>query len=317
MNDNNLIKPAKLSPGDTIGIISPSGAIKDKSFIENTANFFTGKGYNVRVSSNAANKNAYFAGKDSERLSDLTSFFEDREIKGIFCSRGGYGCARILSGIDYNLIKRNPKIFLGYSDITALLLSFYKNLSIVTFHGPLAVADFGRGETNKFTEEYLFKILEGKLPLPHIFNNPFQYECINAGEAEGVLLAGNLSLICSLIGTPYLPDLKNKILLIEEIGEPLYKIDRMLMQLKLSGILNNLKGLLFGEFSSVVKSEDQSVNTLEPIDIIKELTQDVNIPIGYGFPCGHSQTKATLPLGINYYFNSSDFKLELREEYLS
>ncbi|MFH0703285.1 MAG: LD-carboxypeptidase [bacterium] len=305
----NLLKPQRLKQGDTIGIISPAGAVKEDNLWQPTIDYFEKMGFSVKIAAHARDKKAYLAGEDQNRLSDLMNFFEDDEIKAIICSRGGYGTYRILSDINYEKIKNNPKIFVGYSDITALLLAFLEKSNIITFHGPLALSDFGTNNISKYTEENFFNILQGKLNLPYSYSNISDYECIKPGEAEGCLIGGNLAIISGLLGTPYFPDMTNKILFLEDIGEPLYKIDRMLMQLKLAGIFDKILGLLFCEFSSIAQSDN-------PIDIIKEFTKDMNIPVGYGFPAGHGHNKATLPLGIKYYFNSSQFKLILEEEFL-
>lgn len=310
-----LIKPKKIQPGDTIGIISPAGAVKDDSKWRIAVNFLESLGYKVKISTNAKNKKAYLAGNDEDRLFDLMSFFEDAEIKAIFCSRGGYGTYRLLSKINYEKIKNNPKIFVGYSDITALLLNFMEKSGIITFHGPLAISDFGTLNINNYTANQFFNILENNIKIPYSFSNLVDYECIIPGKTEGKLIAGNLTVLLGLLGTPYFPDLKNKILLLEDVGEPLYKIDRMLMQLKLAGIFEQISGLLFGEFTSITPSENPEVDKISPKDIIKEIIKDINIPVGYGFSASHADLKSTLPLGVKYHFNSEDFQLVLLEEY--
>jgi muramoyltetrapeptide carboxypeptidase len=317
MIQNKLIKPEKLKKGDTIGIISPSGAIKEDKLFQPAVHYFEEKGYKIRIAPHAADKKSYLAGSDKDRLSDLMSFFEDDSISAILCTRGGYGAYRLLSGIDYEKIKANPKIFLGYSDITALLVSILSNTGLITFHGPLFLSDFGINKVNNYTEKTFFDVLTGNVELPYKYINPINYVSINPGQAKGELIAGNLAVLTGLLGTPYFPDVTGKILLIEDIGEPLYKIDRMLMQLKLAGVFDKIAGLLFGEFTNVVKSDSAEVNKLNPLDIVCELTSGLKIPVGYGFPVSHAEMKATLPLGVKYYFNSQNFNLILQEDYLS
>ena len=309
--------PKKLKKGDTIGIISPAGAVKDEKLWASAIKYFENKGYKVKTAPHAGDKKAYLAGKDEDRLSDLINFFKDDEIKAVICSRGGYGTYRLLEKIDWEIIKNNPKIFVGYSDITALLNNFTEKSGLVCFHGPLALSDFGKEEINKYTEENFWEILEGKAEIPYSFENPVNYECIIPGQAQGESAGGNLTVLCGLLGTPYFPDLKGKILLLEDLEEPLYKIDRMLMQLKLAGVFEKVSGILFGEFTSIIESENPDVNKLTPVDIIKELTEDLNIPVGYGFAASHAVQKATLPLGVKYNFDSQNFKLEIVENYLS
>lgn len=311
------VLPQKLKKGDTIGIISPAGIVKDQKLWESTKKYFETKGYKVKIAPHAGDKNAYLAGKDENRFSDLMNFFTDDEIKAIICSRGGYGTFRLLEKIDWEIIRKNPKIFVGYSDITALLNNFVEKAGMIAFHGPLALSDFGVEEINRYTEENFWKILEGNTEIPYCFENPLNYECIIAGKTQGKLMGGNLAILCGLLSTPYFPDLSGKILLLEDIGEPLYKIDRMLIQLKLAGVFEKVSGILFAEFTSIVESENPDVNKLTPVDIIKELTEGLNIPIGYGFAASHSAQKATLPLGVRYNFDSADFRLEIIENYLS
>lgn len=311
------ILPQRLKKGDTIGIISPAGAIKDCEAADLVRNYFVSKGYNTKIAPHACDKKTYLAGEDKYRLSDLMDFFADAQIKAIICFRGGYGTFRLLEKIDWELIQKNPKIFVGYSDITSLLNNFVQKSGVICFHGPMGLPDFGISQPDKHTEENFWNIIEGKLKIPYSYENIIDYQCINPGKTEGILMGGNLSILCGLLGTDYFPDLDSKILLLEDVGEPLYKIDRMLMQLKLAGVLDKVSGVLFAEFTSVTESGDPEVNKLTPLDIIKELFDEFNIPIGYGFPASHSTVKNTLPLGVKYYFNSEEFKLEIIEDYLS
>jgi muramoyltetrapeptide carboxypeptidase len=304
------ILPQKLNKGDTIGIISPAGAIKEVFQLEAAIKYFEDRGYKIKLAPHAGDRNAYLAGKDQDRLSDLMDFFTDTEIKAIICSRGGYGSFRLLEKINWGIIRNNPKIFVGYSDITALLNNFVEKSSLVCFHGPLAISDFGAEKINPYTEKVFWEILEGAGL--YEYENPVSYQCITRGQAEGVLMGGNLSILCGLLGTSYFPDLAGKIILIEDVGEPLYKIDRMLMQLKLAGVFKRAAGFIFSEFTSI---PDTNYN-LSPVDIIKEHICGLNIPVGYGFAASHSEQKATLPLGTRYRFDSRDFRLEILEEYL-
>ena len=305
------IKPEKLHKGDTIGVISPAGALKDDVNLQNAVKYFEKQGYKIKFAPHVLDKKACLAGEDADRLSDLENFFKDDEVKAILCSRGGYGTFRILDKIDFDLIRNNPKIFAGYSDITALLLNFTEKSDLITFHAPLFASDFGGEVVDSYTAKIFLKVLTGKSEIPYEFPNTSPYHCINPGKVETLLLGGNLAIISALAGTPYLPDFSEKILFLEDIGEPLYKIDRMLMQLKLAGILENISGLLFTEFTAVEDTEEEDV-----VNLISEFAENLNIPVGYGFPAGHGLQKATLPLGVNYFFDSADFKLRLTENYL-
>jgi len=205
----------------------------------------------------------------------------------------------------------------GYSDITALLSSFLNKTGLITFHGPLFASDFEKDRVDEYTENSFLQILTGNAIIPYNYPNPYDYHCIKPGKTEGELVGGNLAILCGMLGTPYMPDLSGRILFIEDVGEPLYKIDRMIMQLKLAGVFEKISGLLFAEFSSVQKSDNGETNLLTALDIIQELAEELKTPVGYGFPAGHSEQKATLPYGIKYFYNSQDFQLQISEEYLS
>ncbi len=308
------IKPEKLKKGDTIGIISPAGVVKDQKMLENAVNYFESQGYKVKTAPHVLDKEAYLAGKDAQRLSDLENMFCNDEVNAILCSRGGYGSFRILNDINYDLVRNNPKIFVGYSDITALLVNFYQKSGLVGFHGPLFVSDFGRDNVNEYTEKVFWQVLRSKNTENFSdFHNPVEYHCLKPGKVQGELIGGNLAIMCGLLGTPFMPDISGKILFLEDIGEPLYKIDRMITRLKLAGVFEKISGLLFTEFTSVTGTDN---NELTLLDLLLDLAGDLKIPAGYGFPAGHGEMKATLPLGVEYFFDSKDFQLRLIEDYL-
>jgi len=310
-----LIKPESLKPGDTIGILSPAGVVRDEHLWDTTTSYFESKGYKVKIAQHAGDKKDYLAGRDEDRANDINTFFKDDSIKAIICSRGGYGSHRILDKIDYELIKENPKIFCGYSDITALHAAINKFSGVITFHGPLALSDFGNKNNDEYTINTFFEIVEGKIQPPYTFNNPCNYECLYPGQVKGKLAGGNLAVLVSLLGTKYFPDLKDKILLLEDIGEPLYKIDRMLMQLKLAGIFEQVKGILFADFTGICKNNGKQTKA-DVKNLIKELLSEYKIPAGYGFPASHEKIKATLPLGVEYEFNADKNSLSIIDKYI-
>jgi muramoyltetrapeptide carboxypeptidase len=311
MSKVKLTKPQKLTKGDTIGIISPAGSIFDVSKLENAKKYFEEKGYKVLISEHAQAQESYLAGSDTDKIEDIENLFQNKDVKAIICSRGGYGTLRILDKLNYNIISENPKIFVGYSDITSLHSAINKKAGLITFLGPLAVSDFGSDEIDEFTEENFFKMLAGDQPLPQVFPNAFEYLCIKEGVVEGALAGGNLAVLCSMIGTQYFPDVKNKILLLEDIGEPVYKIDRFLTQLELTGVLSQISGLLFAKFTKIGEDEDKLEKQV--IELVREKTTSLNIPVGYGFSACHLKSKLTLPLGLNYRFDANKGKLVLIE----
>lgn len=308
------IKPSKLNTGDTIGIISPAGSLKNAESLNRAIKYFEAKGYKVKTAPHVLDKDGYLAGKDCDRASDLENFFRDKEVKAIFCSRGGYGTSRILNHINWDLIRLNPKIFVGFSDITTLLNNFCDKSGLITFHGPLAAIDFGQEGIDPYTENAFWEIVTGAATIPHSFSNAFDYHCLKPGKTEGELAGGNLAVLCGLQGTPYAPDLYGKILLLEDTSESAYRVDRMLCQLKLAGVFEKVAGVLFSEFNNMPELEEDGKGIL---DVLSELSDELKVPVGYGFPAGHSETKATLPIGVRYFFDSESFKLQIIEPYLS
>ena len=299
------LKPKALQKGDTIAIISPSGYVSYQEKFEKASEYFENLGYKVKIFPNAKKQNGYLAGSDEERLFDLEAAFFDREVKMIMTTRGGYGAARILDKIDYKAIKSNPKIFCGYSDITAFHSAIYKKTGLITFHAPFALSDFGNEVVDKYTEKNFFEMVCQNNLSP--IENAFPYTSINEGKITGKLIGGNLCVLASIIGSGFEPDFKNKILYIEDVNEPLYKIDRMLSQLRLNGVFKDISGLLVGGFSSEEKDFKKKV-----IELLKELP----IPCGYGFSATHETPKATLPLNIKYEIDFAKGKLKPAEDYL-
>lgn len=290
----NKITPLK--KGGTIEIISPAGPIKDDSALYKAVAFLESKGYKVKVAPNALAKDDYLAGDDDLRLADLHEAFENPEISAILCSRGGYGCARLLNRIDYELIERNPKIFLGHSDITA----FLNNFNMPTFHAPMAVGDFAGDEIDALTGNSFFEVISGIEP-PYVFKAKDDFKVIHSGKVHGKLVGGNLSVICSLMGTEYAPDFKHKILLLEDLNEPLYKIDRMLTQLKLAGVFDDIAGLVIADFG------DTEIHR----DFLKKFVHEK--PSIYGFYASHAKSKYTLPMNTGYALDADKGTLELVE----
>lgn len=302
------LKPKVLHKGDTIAIIAPSGHVGYQEKFEKAQAYFENKGYPVKIFPHAKNKNNYLAGTDEERLFDLEAAFLDKDIKVIMTARGGYGAARILNKIDYKIIKNNPKIFCGYSDITAFHSAIYKKTGLITFHAPFALADFGSETIDKYTEKCFWNTISGNYTNTPL-KNAFEYTCINEGVATGELVGGNLCVLTSIIGSGLEPDFKNKILYIEDVNEPLYKIDRMLSQLRLCGVFKQIKGLLVGKFSYTEKENDFE-------NKVFELLKEYAIPCGYGFSACHETKKATLPLNTKYEIDFATGQLLIQEEYL-
>lgn len=290
-------KITPLTQGDTIAIISPAGPIKDEKALKKAVSYLEAQGYKVEIATNALLQKDYLAGDDASRLSDLHEAFKNPEIKAILCSRGGYGCARLLDKIDYDLICQNPKIFLGHSDITAFLNNFH----IPTFHAPMAVGDFGNDEIDATTAKSFLEVIKG-IKAPYIYEPKEAFKIINSGKAKGKLIGGNLSVLASLFGTQYIPDFQDKILLLEDLNEPLYKIDRMLTQLRMAGVFDQIRGLVVADFGDTKVSED----------FLKSFISKK--PVFCGFYASHVKSKYTLPIGVEYFLDADKGTLELIED---
>lgn len=307
-----ILKPKKIEKGDVIGIITPASNPSNLSTIQDGVKYFENLGYRVEVGKNVGKEEGYLAGSDEERLSDLHSMFANKHIKAILCVRGGYGSGRLLDSIDYNLIKNNPKIFVGYSDITALQMAMFKKTGLVTFAGPMVSTDFS-SNVNNYAEENFWNVISNNKKIGKL-NNPRdeKFFVLNKGRAEGKLLGGNLAVFTSLIGTKFMPDLKGAILLLEEIGEQPYRIDRLLNQLKLTDVFTQIKGIILGRFVDCYES-DKSKKTIDLNAVIANYFSKLSVPLLYSFSHGHVKENLTVPFGINVKLNASRGFVELTE----
>jgi muramoyltetrapeptide carboxypeptidase len=295
----NPVKPRQLKQGEKIGVIAPAGPVLETELqagIELLEEF----GHKVKLAPHLYDKQDYLAGDDEARLEDFHAMFTDNRVRAIFCARGGYGSLRILDKIDYKILRENPKILVGYSDITALLLAIYEKTGLVTFHGPvikeLTKRTIGNLESflNQVSSDGFFELeLAGGRSL-------------KPGRATGVLLGGNLSLICHLIGSPFMPSLKGALLFIEEKGEDLYRIDRMLTHLRLSGVLEELEGLVAGSFQDC--GDRASIDRL-----LLDTVSGLNIPLVTGLPVGHGLINVSLPIGLQAAIDADKMTLQILE----
>ena len=296
------IKPPKLKEGDRIGIIAPAGPVLEEE-IQPGVNFLESLGFEPVCSPHLLDQKGYLAGEDKSRLKDLHAMFRDKKIKAVLCARGGYGTHRILQELDYGLFSRNPKIVVGYSDITALLFALYKKSGMLTIHGPV-LRDLLKGEGGNAA--LLVKLMTSEERITVNFSSG---TIIKRGRAEGVVLGGNLSLICHLIGTPFLPSFRGKLLFIEEKGEPLYRIDRMLTHLLVSGELEKCAGLMLGTFEGC--GDPASVT-----ELVRERCSRLSMPIATGLPVGHGEQNVPLPIGARAVFDTRRMNLEFKEPFV-
>ena len=297
------IKPSRLNEGDRIGIIAPAGPVL-QSEIQPGLDFLESLGFEPVCSPHLFEQAGYLAGEDRTRLKDLHVMFKDKKVRALLCARGGYGTHRILGNLDYPLFRQTPKIFVGYSDITALLFALFKKSGMITIHGPV-LRDLLKGDGRNAA--LLLKLMTSDELTTVTFPSG---AAIKKGRAQGVILGGNLSLICHLIGTPFLPSFRGKLLFIEEKGEPLYRIDRMLTHLLLSGELEKCAGLMVGTF-------EECGDPASVIDLVRERCSRLKMPILTGLPVGHGEDNVPLPIGARAVLDTETMSLELKEPCVS
>ncbi len=302
------IKPKALKAGNRVAITSPAGAVWDEKQIESFSLILKNFGFEVVLGKTLSLKHGYFAGTDAERANELNAFFADPSIKGIFCMKGGWGCARILDRIDYNLIAANPKVLIGFSDITALLNAITFRTGLITFHGPV-----GNSGWNAYTQGVFENVCINAQTLTYPDNpaGETEWSVIKEGVASGVLIGGNLTVLTGIIGSSYLPDFKSKILFLEEAKEEPYSIDRMLTQLKLCGALSSISGFIFGKCTKCLAEEPQKAFTFE--EVLMQHIKPLGIPAVYGAMIGHIENKLTLPVGLSVTLDATLLKLSLNE----
>ncbi len=307
-----IIKPAKLQTGDVVGIIAPASAPVDPTKLENGIRYIEKNGYRVELGKNVSKINGYLAGTDQERADDLNSMFKNKDVKAIICLRGGYGASRILDKINFKLIRSNPKILVGYSEITALQMAILQKTGLVTFAGPMIATDFGNGVTS-YTEDFFWRIVSSNKKIGRLkYPDNDKLVAITKGSASGRIIGGNLSVFAALTGTEYFPELKGRILMFEEVDELPYKVDRLLNQLRLLKLFKQIKGIILGRFVDCIE-HDTSKRTLTLGEVMEDYMKDLKIPVLYTFPHGHIKDKVTVPFGINIKMNASKGFVEYLE----
>ncbi|MHA6259073.1 S66 peptidase family protein [Sporosarcina sp. CAU 1771] len=295
------IRPKRLVVGDTIGIIAPSSSLDMENFKKSLL-FLDELGLNYKMGKHVDKVNGYLAGTDEERLQDFHEMFEDDTVKGIICGRGGYGSARFTSKIDFQLMKENPKIFWGYSDITYLHTALGNYSNLVTFHGPMLASDVGASGFQSLSKKMFQQLFE---PMElHYTEEISPLTVVSEGNATGELVGGNLSLMVSGIGTKYEIDTKGKLLLIEDVREEPYQLDGMFNQLKLSGKLDDAAGFVIGDFAESEPKNPELSFTLD--EVIQHYFGNLNKPALSGFKIGHCQPHFAVPLGVEARLDTSE-----------
>lgn len=294
----DYIIPKPLKKGDTIAFIAPAGSVRDEDAIYRAKTFLESIGYKVLFSSHLFNCLNYFSDTDENRLDDLHWAFKNPEIDGIICGRGGYGCLRLINKIDYNLIKSNPKVFCGYSDITVLSAMFLKRAGLITYSSPMARGDFGAEEKSEYTIKNFFDVFE-KDKINHLSSKVYKN-----GDAKGIMFGGNLASVVSLCGIDFIPD-EDFIFFAEDLNEPVYKIDKMFTQLfNIEKFRTRVKGIILGDFldSGYPEQLDEFFN---------ELAINYDLPVLGGFKITHDKDKITIPYGVSAQIKSDKLIIEL------
>lgn len=307
-----MIYGKKLKFGDTLGFVAPSGAVRTEGAIERAVQETERMGFKVKLGESAGQKYGYLSGTDEVRARDINNMFADDEVDAIVCLRGGYGAMRILDKLDYEMIARHPKIFMGFSDITALHIALLEKCGLVTFHGPMAAANWAGKPLDDFSRESMYRVLMNAEPAGELANPPeYTKQTVNPGVAEGQLVGGNLMLIASSLGTPWELDTKGRIIFIEEIGERTYCVDRMLTQMRLAGKFDDCAGVVFGDFADCPIEYPEFGLSLE--EIIRDVVAPCGKPVFTGLRCGHCSPKLTLPFGVRARIDADKCTLTVLE----
>lgn len=285
------MRPAALCEGDVVALVAPAGPLASEEELARAENVVRSLGLVPRVMPGASLQLGYLAGTDDQRAADFNAALHDSQVRGVFALRGGYGTMRILDRIDYDAIRSDPKVVLGYSDLTALLNAITKRTGIITFHGPVAaLSDFTVNEVQWLRAAVMSTEALGPLHVPHA-------RALFGGKTQGRLVGGNLSLISSLVGTRHAIDARDALLVIEEVEEAPYRIDRMLTQLRLGGGLTSVAGVIAGGWTNCDVDEQHRYAGMRLADVLSDRLGDLGVPVLLDLPIGHIDEQWTLPIG--------------------
>jgi muramoyltetrapeptide carboxypeptidase len=313
-------RPPRLAPGVRVALIAPAGPLLERDDRTRGQELCHALGYEPIVAPNAGSRYGYLAGTDEQRLADLNAALTSPRVDAVWCLRGGYGMTRILSGVDFAALARHPKAVIGYSDITALINAIARKSNLTAFHGPMS-----RSSLTPFSRWHFDRVLTnlsepgrlGRIPQPADVLVPRENRLVtlSPGIAEGRLFGGNLTLIQALIGTPYFPDLDDAILFIEDVGEDLYSVDRMLAHLRLIGALDKLRGVIIGRFTEMKRATEDGGLGFD--EVLETYLLPLKIPVAYGFPIGHIDDQWTLPIGVKARLDATACEVEILEPAVS
>jgi muramoyltetrapeptide carboxypeptidase len=307
-------KPLKL--GSRIGLVAPAGPLLERDDLARGQELCRALGWQPVLFPNAGRKYGYLAGGDDERLADLNAALRDDSLDAVWCLRGGYGMTRILPAVDFAAAARHPKVILGYSDITALLVGLHVATGLVGFHGPIARASLG-----PFSRWHLDRVVTsvsaagrlGRLAPPGdvLVSSENRIVTLHGGRAEGPLMGGNLTLLQCLVGTPWFPDLAGALLFFEDVGEDLYRVDRMLAQLRTIGALGQVAGVIVGRFTEMDRGGDDGALGFD--EVLATYLEPLGVPVAYGFPIGHIDQQWTMPIGVRARLDADAGEVEILE----
>lgn len=305
-NKIKSIRPKKLAPGDSVGVVAPSGVV-DQEILKKGLACLEKMGFKPVLGRHVLSQHRYCAGTDRDRARDLMAMFSDRKIKAIICARGGYGVNRVIPYLDLKVIRQNPKILVGASDITLLLTYLNQKTSLVTYHGPMVAGNFGRHNMTRSKKQF-HRLLTGD-EQGKLLASP-QARVLTPGKAKGQVIGGCLTLLCRSLRTPWEVRTRGKILLIEDVNEPPYRIDGMLWQLKASGKFDGIKGIVFGEMvnCSAPKGANWSID-----DVLKDSLAGFSFPVVTNFPVGHGTEMWTIPFGVPATLDAESKTLEFKD----
>jgi len=297
--DNTSVRPPRLKPGDTIGIVAPAGPFDSDKFMKGKA-VLESMGFQTVYDESIFQNHGFLAGTDFQRADQVNRLFADPTVQAILCARGGYGSLRILPLLDFKSIQTHPKIFLGFSDISALLAMLYDRCDLITFHGPVVTT------LANATDETIAAMKTALISGIALELIPENGRAIKPGVSSGCVPGGNLTTLCHLVGTPFAPHFDGKILLLEDVGEMPYRIDRMLTQMKLAGCFNDISGLILGAF--------ENCGLIDEIDeIFNHVFEDTDIPILAGLDIGHGEHNLTIPIGLAATLDADNHRLLFHE----
>ncbi len=314
---SSLLKPPRLKPGAIVGIISPASATFVKEELDIVLDAVRGLGLVPKLAPHVRDRYGYLAGSDKDRAADINQFFQEAQVAALLPIRGGWGCSRILPYLDYEIIRKNPKIIIGFSDITALILGINARTQLVTFHGPNGLTSWRTSQT-----EYFRRVLfAGELVTianskdgddgDRLMQVKNRIQTINPGIAQGKLIGGNLSVLSGIVGSPYLPNLAGAILFLEDTGENIYRLDRLMTHLKIAGVFDKLAGFIFGQCPGCTPDANYGSLTLE--EVVWGHIQPLKIPAYYGAAIGHLENIVTLPIGLDVEIDANAGRIKMLE----